>query len=1279
MPAQGRGRGGGLGAAAPAFEPEPEPADHQHRFRIRSLQELEVEGRTGRRRQQGGYYGCNSAVFNVHPRGQPGERLALKVVYNVDEVETINLEEHFAADFDLFLDEGNEGTARLPPHPGILQVLSHFSDRASQHTLGPSWNVDSEFIREGSLCVLMERMDGSLKSLLSDRYAASERPPFFTPAEFFAISTQLSSAVAHLFAHGVVHRDFKPDNLLYRCRQEAGASTDPGLDVCALCFKVADFGEALDAFEFTEPTAPQSFRMPFNAPMSRGGAPHYLPPEIMSEKAGRGKFLDYTASDAWALGMVLYALLSRDEPFSVSNHREFSSATYRELRRESCSVEVASLVGALLRVDPADRLSAREANEQLLQLQTAHFRCCSLEVEQRLVEQAAVHAQESAEARANAETNEAKMKAQLEALSQQLAAQSEELLHIYMQLSLSKQMTIEYKKQLSRTQKLAADLERSEADKAAAEATAADAREECISLKTHRAEDLCNLQTQLQEAKADLQAQAANTHSERAATEKEKAELVRQLRVAEERRAAAEADIRALHSCAVQHQQQQTETEGGNDSEEFDSCSEEQKGLELERERPEEPVSIFLLNDEALRIVATFLCALDLRSLAKAARRFSLVKTPVIQFECHTESPTVCASIVAEGARVQVLRVLHTRQMDTENWLNDPDRVQRTGGSWLQLLLETEAAEPCDEGCMVCRSAGLPKHHWASTGGLANLYRRYEYFQGEDEDEWEHDDNGLVQILGPRLTIPTMCMFRFKVLLLDGRYAGQCSVCRSGELTAPVLRTGDIVRLRDSPELPTGWEEQWQDSVPRPWPLLSPQHYGIGVVVRVDPVPSVDCDDVCTQWYQDKLKYRYHVVTGAGQLVQRCCTTYDDNFTNGLGDGLPGTLIAQPPTVLPVIEGIFRSLRRGCADGSSEARLMDVALEKVDSKAALPRQAAACEKFFANLGLCFSISIDDMIWLYNLMVGAGTTLLEVPKVRTTLLEMKPDDSMCNTARGWGRLMRTTILLHDPSWATFDCQFLMHTNFCDKAGMIKQFLERNTLSKWLNMMYPALPAERKEELDTLFQDAGFSSLEMVMDTALVKNLRPMFDLPPWSSGSVEVKQMDDAMLRKLGIVDSVLRGRMLLCLGVPFLVEVMVGDDLGWEQLKSAGNHAFKLNELIIAERCYSRALEMRVPDADDFVLYSNRSACLLKRGDDCSDVDESAKIYEQALADATLCTDARPAVAKGWLRKAKALKALETSPVKRVLLGESSCGAMAKFRSLNATKKPQPEPEPERS
>ena len=538
---------------------------------------------------------------------------------------------------------------------------------------------------------------------------------------------------------------------------------------------------------------------------------------------------------------------------------------------------------------------------------------------------------------------------------------------------------------------------------------------------------------------------------------------------------------------------------------------------------------------------------------------------------------------------------------------------------------------------MVCRSVGLPKHHWASIGGRAEFW---------DKDLYKHV---IVQILGPRLTIPTTCMFRFKVLELDGHWAGQCTVCMPDELSAPRLSPGDIVRLRDGPELPIGWEE----TVPRPWPSLDPGHDGIGVVLDVNKVGGVDVDDINTMWYQEKLKYMYHIVTSAGQLLPGCHTTYDDDFTNGLGCGLPGFPSKQPPTGVPEIEGMFRSLRRGHSDRSSAAWLMDAALEKVDVQVALPRQAAACEKFFANLGLCLSVSTDEMVRLYNLMVRAYEYFFQQMQFwglpQTQLLEVHAktqiDLSMCNTAtcRGWGHMMRATILHHQQSWSNFEHLLVDSFDlYDDEAGRIKCFLERDTLNKWLGPMHPALSDERKEELETFFQDGGFASLESL---TLVNH-----------------------PLRGIGIVDSALRSKMLLCLKIPFFVEVLVGGDLtlcDWEQLKSAGNDAFKLNELIIAEHCYSRALNVQVTDADDFVLYSNRSACLLKRGDECTDADGSAKIYEKALSDATLCTDARPTFAKGWFRKSKALHALGKH--------KSVAPAMAEFKSLNARKKPQPE------
>ena len=308
------------GAAAPAAAAP---------FAGAQLRDFVVEGRTGRRRQEGGYYGCNSSVFNVHPRGRPHEKLALKVVFNVEEVQTQHIEEHFEQDFAL-----TEDAERLPHHPNILHVEGHFTDCASKESLGASWDVDPDFVRERSLFVVMERMDGHLAQIVSRRAAARGQPPFFSAEEFFAIATQLSSAAAHLWTHGVVHRDLKPDNVLYR--QPAAGGDDGGAgggagdgDLAEVEVKVADFGEALDTHQFCEPTIPPSFKMPFVAPSSRGGSAYYLPPEVLLPRAGRGKSLDYTKCDAWSLGLVLYGVLSREEPFTVSDNKRWSAETYR--------------------------------------------------------------------------------------------------------------------------------------------------------------------------------------------------------------------------------------------------------------------------------------------------------------------------------------------------------------------------------------------------------------------------------------------------------------------------------------------------------------------------------------------------------------------------------------------------------------------------------------------------------------------------------------------------------------------------------------------------------------------------------------------------------------------------------------------------------------------------------------------------------------------------------------------------------------------------------------
>ena len=92
--------------------------------------------------------------------------------------------------------------------------------------------------------------------------------------------------------------------------------------------------------------------------------------------------LDYTKSDAWSLGLVLYTLLSEEEAFTVDDHRKFCAETYREISQERCDQEVAAVVRSLLSADPATRMSAHGAHERLLQLRANHYERLAKEVQE---------------------------------------------------------------------------------------------------------------------------------------------------------------------------------------------------------------------------------------------------------------------------------------------------------------------------------------------------------------------------------------------------------------------------------------------------------------------------------------------------------------------------------------------------------------------------------------------------------------------------------------------------------------------------------------------------------------------------------------------------------------------------------------------------------------------------------------------------------------------------------------------------------------------------------
>ena len=119
-----------------------------------------------------------------------------------------------------------------------------------------------------------------------------------------------------------------------------------------------DFGEAIPMED--------SFVTPYPAGFSPGGAPKFLPPEIMLAQPGRNSTLDYTKSDVFGAGMVFYQMMQGvdAQPFGSDDHRNYTLPNFVE-PSECYDEDIRTLVREMLSPDPQQRLLPKRAREIL--------------------------------------------------------------------------------------------------------------------------------------------------------------------------------------------------------------------------------------------------------------------------------------------------------------------------------------------------------------------------------------------------------------------------------------------------------------------------------------------------------------------------------------------------------------------------------------------------------------------------------------------------------------------------------------------------------------------------------------------------------------------------------------------------------------------------------------------------------------------------------------------------------------------------------------------------
>lgn len=180
---------------------------------------------------------------------------------------------------------------------------------------------------EGIPCMIMERLVGkSLSKVLEERGTLSV-------PESVKCMMQICAALANAHAVGVVHRDLKPSNVFFA--EEAGS----------VVVKVMDFGLSKLEGDIELTGVHATF-----------GTPRYMSPEQI-----RSPKLADQRSDLWALGVMLYRMLSGRYPFAAQGYAAVLSAIANTEPIHLADVMpdldrlVASVVMNLLKKDPALR------------------------------------------------------------------------------------------------------------------------------------------------------------------------------------------------------------------------------------------------------------------------------------------------------------------------------------------------------------------------------------------------------------------------------------------------------------------------------------------------------------------------------------------------------------------------------------------------------------------------------------------------------------------------------------------------------------------------------------------------------------------------------------------------------------------------------------------------------------------------------------------------------------------------------------------------------------